>query len=119
MILGMGSASSLITADDELGDGRIVRVHGEIDYSRSPEFRAELVAILKSHPKRVVIDLAGVPYMDSSSIAVLVEVLQIQRRAGGKLVLCCLQPKVRSVFEIARLNAVFQLVDDCDAALKV
>lgn len=118
MISGMSRIASLITGVEELPDGRLAHIRGEIDYSRSPEFRGELAAVIKGGPKRLVLDMSGVPYMDSSSIAVLVETLQNQRRAGGKLVLCCLQSKVRSVFEIARLNAVFRIVDDRDAALK-
>jgi anti-sigma B factor antagonist len=64
----------------------------------------------------MVVDLTGVQYMDSSGVAVLVEALQSQTRKGNKLVLCCLQPKVKGIFEIARLNMVFKIVDDVEAA---
>ena len=74
------------------------------------------MAILKNKPAKLVLDLSGVPYMDSSGVATLVEALQTQRKAGNKLVLCSLQPKVRGIFEIARLNMVFDIVSDSAAA---
>ncbi|MHC4429252.1 MAG: STAS domain-containing protein, partial [Planctomycetota bacterium] len=67
-------------------------------------------------PARLVIDLSGVPYMDSSGVATLVEAMQIARRTGSKLVLAALQEKVRSIFEIARLDMVFSIVNSVDDA---
>jgi anti-sigma B factor antagonist len=74
--------------------------------------------LLDAKPARLVLDLSRVPFMDSSGVATLIEALQLQRRAGSKLVLHGLQPKVRGIFEIARLDTVFTIVDGADAAQK-
>jgi anti-sigma B factor antagonist len=97
-------------------DGVVARVQGEIDFSRAPDFRQELMGALQAEPPRLVLDLAGVDYMDSSGVAALVEALQAQRRRGAKLVLCNLQPKVRGIFDIARLDKVFPIAADVAAA---
>ncbi|MDP6057861.1 MAG: STAS domain-containing protein [Pirellulaceae bacterium] len=99
-----------------LDDGFLVKVTGEIDLIRSPALRGELMSLLKSQPLRLVLDLSNVPLMDSSGVATLIEVLQIQRNGGRKLVLCGLQDKVRSVFEITRLQEVFHIVSDSQTA---
>jgi anti-sigma B factor antagonist len=99
-----------------LPDGIQVHPVGDIDLSRSPQLRLELLHLAKSNHKRLVIDLAQVPYMDSSGVATLIETLQVQRKSGGRLILCSLQPKVLSIFEIARLNMVFTIVEDAAAA---
>jgi anti-sigma B factor antagonist len=112
----MAKNEMLISNTQPLGDGVMASLHGEIDFSRSPELRTELLTLLNSKPRKLVLDLAGVPYMDSSGVATLVEALTVQRKAGNKLVLCNLQPKVRGIFEIARLNMVFQIVDNLEAA---
>ena len=65
----------------------------------------------------VVVDLGEVPYMDSSGLATLVEAMQIARKNQGKLIICALQQKVRSIFEIARLDMVFKIVNTRDEAL--
>ncbi|MFI5382169.1 MAG: STAS domain-containing protein, partial [Tepidisphaerales bacterium] len=54
---------------------------------------------------------AQVPYMDSSAIAVLVEVMRKVGK-GGKVILATLQPRVRGILEIAKLNEVFKFVAD-------
>lgn len=108
-----------IQRTEKLADGLLVTLSGDIDLSRSPSLRHELLELVKQQPKRLVVDLSAVPYMDSSGVATLIEALQHQRKAGAKMVLCGLQPKVRSIFEIARLDAVFKIVTDCEAAKSI
>ena len=101
------------------GDAVIVAARGEIDLNNSPELRGELFAILNRHaPKRLVLNLAEVPYMDSSAVAVLVETLQKMRKTGGKVYLTNLQPRVQGLIEIARLGTIFVIAKDEDEALK-
>lgn len=114
----MNASNSVIASIEDLPDGKYVAISGDVDLSRSPELRQGLLELAKAKPPRLVVDLADVPYMDSSGVATLVETLQAQRKGGGKMVLCCLQPKVMSIFEIARLNMVFTIVDDREAALQ-
>lgn len=78
--------------------------------------RAQVAEAMKQAPRRLVIDLSGVPYMDSSGVATLVEALQAARKSGAKLVLCGLTPRVRSILEISRLDTVFSIVADRAAA---
>lgn len=101
-----------------IDDGCIVALSGDIDFSRAPELRAAVVKLLDMQVPRLVLDVAGVSYMDSSGVAVLVETLQIQRRRGHRLVLCHMQPKVQKIFEISRLDTVFEIVGDVETASK-
>jgi len=112
----MSDAQNVITHSEPMGDGELVRLEGDIDFSRSPDLRQGLLKRMRNKPARLIIDLGGVPYMDSSGVATLVEALQAQRQAGGKLVLCNLQSKVRGIFEIAKLDMVFTITDDVEAA---
>jgi anti-sigma B factor antagonist len=48
--------------------------------------------------------------MDSSAIAVLVEMLQKLRKIKGEIHLSHLQPRVKSLLEIARLDSIFKIV---------
>ncbi|MFT3685232.1 MAG: STAS domain-containing protein [Phycisphaerales bacterium] len=70
-------------------------------------------------PTRVVIDLSAVSYMDSSGLATLVEALQSSRKNKYKLVICCLQPRVRAIFDIAKLATVFTIAPTLESALQV
>jgi len=100
-------------------EATIVRPVGEIDLSRSPALRVHLREAQKSKPRLLIVDLGEVPYMDSSGVAILVEAMRVAQKNGSKLVLCDLQVKVRSIFEIARLDTVFTIKASSDEALKV
>ncbi|MCK4871618.1 MAG: STAS domain-containing protein [Phycisphaerales bacterium] len=97
----------------------IVQPVGDVDLSQSPVLRSELHGVHAEKPKRLIVDLRDVPYMDSSGVATLVEAMRDARKSRTELVLCCMQERVRSIFEIARLDAVFTIVDDLDAAMTV
>lgn len=115
----MARTGNITTERTSLPDGVLLSVSGEIDFSRSPTLRNELIAVLNTKPQRLVINLSGVPYMDSSGVAALVETLRTQREASRKLVICGMQPKVRGIFEIAKLHTVFIIVGDIEAAKTV
>ena len=113
------TTSDLLPSARKEGDAVIVAVRGEIDLQNSPELRTELLDIMAKHaPQRVVMNLAQVPYMDSSAIAVLVELLQKVRKTGGKIFLTNLQPRVKGLLEIARLGSIFSIVNDESEAMK-
>jgi anti-sigma B factor antagonist len=99
------------------GGSVIVSPEGDIDLSRSPSLRLTLREAQGMKPQRVVVDLSGVDYMDSSGVATLVEALQIARRQDTRMVLCGMKDRVRSIFEIARLDTVFTIVSTRDEAL--
>jgi anti-sigma B factor antagonist len=99
-------------------DGAILCPVGEIDLGRAPAFREHIFSAQQKKPRRLIVDLGQVPYMDSSGVATLVEAMQTARRSGSKLVLCNMQARVRSIFEIARLDSVFIIVASAEDGMK-
>ncbi|MHC2185065.1 STAS domain-containing protein [Rathayibacter agropyri] len=63
----------------------IVRPSGHLDLSSSWELEAVLRHALEAGEIRVVVDLAGVQFLDSSGLGVLVACLKEARRVGGSL----------------------------------
>jgi anti-sigma B factor antagonist len=100
-------------------DAVVVQPAGDIDLSRSPGLRTTLRDAQARKPARLIVDLAAVDYMDSSGVATLVEALQIARRNSTKMILCGMKDRVRSIFEIARLDTVFTIAPSREAALTV
>ena len=99
------------------GDTTVVSVNGEVDLYTSPRMREAILGGISKRRPNVVVDLSGVSYMDSSGIATLVEALQATRKRSGRLVLAGLTERVREVFELARLQSVFELAPTVDDAL--
>jgi anti-anti-sigma factor len=115
----INSGSELVPSVRIEGTAVLATVRGEIDLHNSPEVRTALLDVLNKHqPKKLILNLSQVPYMDSSAIAVLVESLQKLKKIGGKLYLTHLQPRVKGLLEIARLDSIFVLAATDDEALK-
>lgn len=89
----------------------VVEAAGDVDLDASTAFQQALLELLDEDTKTIVIDLAGVAYMDSSGVASLVKLLSRTRRKGVSLKLVAPSQKVRNIFEITRLDTVFEIHD--------
>jgi anti-sigma B factor antagonist len=108
----LDTGTPLLTNARRDGTALLMGLHGEIDLHNSPEVRQALLDLLRrEQPKQLVLDVSDVPYMDSSAIAVLVEALKLIRRFGGLVALTHLQPRVRGLLEIARLDSIFTIAE--------
>ncbi len=116
----MANSQSSFIAVERPEQGVVVLVpNSDIDMSRSPELRSVLRQEMGTSVHKVVVDLDDVQYMDSSGLATLVEAM---RNAGGsntKLVICNMNPKVSAIFEIARLDSFFSIVDSREEAISL
>jgi anti-sigma B factor antagonist len=95
----------------------IIEVRGEVDLYTSPRVREAILGATAARTATVVVDLAGVAYMDSSGVATLVEGLQASRGYGGVFRLAGLGEAVRQVFKFAKLDKVFEIYPDTQGAL--
>lgn len=95
----------------------VVEAAGDIDLHRSADFQRGLMDVLDRRPKQIVVDLSGVAYMDSSGVASLVKLLARVRREKVDLRLTGMTRRVRSVFEITRLDTVFDIFPTVQEAL--
>ena len=95
----------------------VLQLEGEIDLHVSPEVAESLRTMVAKKPKVLVVDLARATYLDSSGLAVLIEGMQNVQEYGGKFALANVQESVQHIFEIARLDQVFQIFPDIDSAL--
>jgi anti-sigma B factor antagonist len=94
----------------------ILTLEGEIDLHRSPQVKESLQPLIEGKVPRVLIDLSAVTYIDSSGLAVLIEALQSVLGYDGKFGIFGLQKSVKSIFDIARLDQVFEIFPDEAAA---
>jgi len=95
----------------------VLSLEGDIDLHVSPVVRESLDAMIKKKPERIVIDLSHTTYIDSSGMAALILALQEVEAYGGQFLLSGLHETIRSIFETSRLDGVFRIFPDIDAAL--
>lgn len=97
-------------------DHTIVTIRGEIDLYTAPRLHSELVGLLtEGMPTRVIIDMSGVEFCDSTGMNVLLSCLRRARERGGELEIAAPKPAVRKILQVTGLDAVFTLVEDADA----
>jgi anti-sigma B factor antagonist len=90
-----------------------VAVSGEIDLYTAPRLAAELNSVLADgDPGRVVVDMSGVDFCDSTGMNVLLSAMKRARDGGGELELSGPRPAVRKILQVTGLDTVFTVVDD-------
>jgi anti-anti-sigma factor len=95
----------------------LLALEGEIDLHASPRLREALQEIAESKAEVLLVDFSDVKYIDSSGLATLVEYVRESKAFNGRLALFGLQPKVKMVFELVRLNELFTIADTKENAL--
>jgi anti-sigma B factor antagonist len=96
------SGSHLIAVDvAHLEDGDVVSPRGDIDIATAPEVREVMLA--SAGGRRIVLDLRGVTFMDTSGLMLLVEGRRRAIAEGGEFAIVDGPPAVQRVIEVAGL----------------
>jgi anti-sigma B factor antagonist len=95
----------------------ILTLEGEIDFHRSATIGTDLRSLIQKKPKKLVIDLSKVPYIDSSGLALLIDAMRKVEAYRGKLYLVGMQESVRVIFETSRLDQAFRIRSNVAEAL--
>ena len=95
----------------------ICRIVGDIDVNSSPEVKKCFDGMVKAKKEKVVVNFKDVSYVDSSGLATLIEIFKNMRVYGGRMKLTNLPSKVMGLFEITKLNKLFDILDDESEAL--
>jgi anti-sigma B factor antagonist len=96
----------------------VVKVSGEMDAGNSTQLGEVLDHLLTEGIRKLVIDLGKVGFMNSSGLATLVRYYKRARSNCRDISLAALQPAVRQVFQLNRLDRVFELQPDVAKAVQ-
>ena len=101
------------------GRAIVMELGGEIDMKCSTRVKNKFKEIYRDKPPVIVVDMTEVEFMDSSGLATLVGVLKWCRINGSELRLAGLTKAVRNIFDICRLESIFQIYDSRAEALSL
>lgn len=93
-----------------------LKLKGEIDLHGSPVLRAELQSCAGEKTPVLLVDFSEVDYIDSSGLATFIEYVREATPFQGKIALYGLKKKVRTIFDLVRLNELFTITDSAEAA---
>jgi len=114
----MSDESSCVKEVRQEDGATLVALKGGIDLHQTPSVHKVLVDACQTQPSLLVVDLDEVEYMDSSGLGTLVEIFRRVNGYKGRLVLCCMHERVRSVFEITKLDKFFKIYETQEEALR-
>ncbi len=91
----------------ELGDPAVIEILGDVlGGADAMEFTKAIGELIRGGVRRVVVDLTGVPLMNSSGLGMLVGASTSLRSAGGSLAVAGANQKLRELFKMTRLDTV-------------
>ena len=99
------------------GDVTVLDVEGQLIVGNRQELKQKVLEELESGEKRFLIDFDRTGYIDSSGLGVLVSLSKKIREQGGELRLANLNDDLRTLFELTKLDTLFQISSSRDEAL--
>ena len=99
------------------GEITILDVEGQLIVGNRQELKQKVLAELEEGERKFLIDFDRTGYIDSSGLGVLVRLSKKIREAGGELRLANLNEDLRTLFELTKLDTLFQIADSRDEAL--
>jgi anti-sigma B factor antagonist len=99
-------------------DVAVIALTGEVDIYSAPQFKESLVKGIDDGARHIIVDLAGVTFIDSTALGVLVSGAKRVRPQNGTLDIVCTDENITRIFEITGLDRIFGIYPSRDEALK-
>src|SRR5262249_54104421 len=105
----LGDVTVVSFTDRKILDEQNIQIIGEQLFSLVDE----------SGRKKLLLNFGNVEYMSSAALGKLITLNKKVQTAGGRLVLCNIDPQIKEVFEITKLDKLFVIKADEQEALQV
>jgi anti-sigma B factor antagonist len=89
----------------------------ELDAANAGEFKRDIAPLLDTHDK-IVLDLSRLRFVDSSGLGAFISCLRRLKARGGELKLAGMSKPVQGVFELVRMQRVFDILATRDDAVR-
>jgi anti-sigma B factor antagonist len=89
--------------------GCVVPIHGSVNVDTSSTMRHLISTALRTVPPVVTIDFSGVPYIDTSGLATLLEASRIARQQGTRLVVEGLRAQPRELLHFSQIDRLLEI----------
>jgi len=96
---------------------QVVRMPARLVLANASSVRAEIIGRIEAGDTRLVFDLSGVQFADSSGLSAVLACVTAARRAGGDVVLTSPTPRVQALIELTRLDDVISVMNDIPLAI--
>ena len=104
---------------EKINGSNVIFVKNErIDAHNSAELKDFILHLIEQGNSNIIVQLEQVRFVDSSGLGALLSGFKHAEAKSGKVSLSNLQSQVLSMFELTRLNRVFEIYVDLDEAFE-
>ena len=108
---------ALEISDETVGEVCVLGLKGRLDTDTAADLELAVQDLIDADANHFVVDLAGVGYVSSAGLRVLL-MLAKKVDGSGSLRLCGLNPTVRQVFDVAGFTQLFKIFPDRASVLQ-
>jgi anti-anti-sigma factor len=98
-----------IQTGDSVNTVRVVRPTGVLDVTTCERLRREIMGVIDTGCRNVVVDCQDLTFMDSSGLAALVLASQKVREANSKLAICSINQQIEMLFTLSSMDDIFEI----------
>ena len=95
----------------------ILAISGRVDAQTASELESVCQQWLLPDDRNLILDFSGLQYISSSGLGSILAAGKEVEARGGRLLLCGLPERIRSIFVFTGFESLFPFFEDCNAAL--
>jgi anti-sigma B factor antagonist len=96
----------------------ILVLKGRLDSNTSDQFGEKLYSLIQAGENKLVLDLAGVDYISSAGLRVIIKSVKDLKRNDGKLCLCSMKDYIREVFDLSGIATILPIHPTLEESLR-
>ena len=94
----------------------LLEIGGRLDTSNYSQLESRLMGLIDEGHLNILVDCAGLDYVSSSGLRILLMALKKLSAAKGKFVLCSLQDNIKEIFDISGFSSIFEIFENREDA---
>jgi anti-sigma B factor antagonist len=95
----------------------VVRAAVEVDATNADDLRSAILSAVSTGTERLIVDMGGTEFCDSTGLNVLVRAHKRLEDAGGELLIVAREPTLLRIFKVTGMDTMFHLYPSLDEAL--
>jgi len=93
--------------EEKRGDSLVLGLQGRVDHTTIRDVEQKLAKVVEEGNRYLVVDLAGLDYISSAGLRVLLTTAKKLKASGGKIVLCSVKQYVKEILDISGFSTIF------------
>jgi anti-sigma B factor antagonist len=93
--------------EEKKGDSVVLGLQGRLDHTTIRTVEQKLLAVVAEGCRYLVVDLAGLDYISSAGLRVLLSTAKKLKASGGRIVLCAVKQYVKEILDVSGFSSIF------------